>query len=92
MTAKKSTARADVKTMGATFVAGERAPKKKARRATTLLPCPFCGHRPKVLPSEWDELFYYFISCEAFSCGVRPRTQLFFARSGAVSVWNTRKP
>lgn len=54
-----------------------------------LLPCPFCGQVPEVLPLHNHG---FFVECENDACPTKPETRGFDTEEQAAVAWNDRQP
>lgn len=54
---------------------------------TDLLPCPFCGRKPKLFRIDFDD--GYYVECSDGK-GLIARTKVFNLKEDAVRVWNRR--
>ena len=54
-----------------------------------LLPCPFCGVVPEVLPMHHHG---HYVECENDACPTKPETRGFDTEEQAVATWNQRPP
>lgn len=71
-----------------------------------VLPCPFCGSKPRIGPSRWrvEGDGWGFVQCEAKRCPAKPRVATYGNDDGlssaaaskankaaAVALWNKRR-
>jgi hypothetical protein len=52
-----------------------------------ILPCPFCGVTPEVLPCLRHG---FFVECENKDCIINPETRDYETEELAAAAWNTR--
>lgn len=54
-----------------------------------LIPCPFCGEKPKLKENIlWRQ--NYFVRCTNDFCLVEPCTKLYPKKEQAIEAWNRR--
>ena len=54
-----------------------------------LLPCPFCGEKPKMAIYDWGySVKEYWCYCSSCGC----ETQKYHSKEDAIAQWNERKP
>ena len=61
--------------------------------ANELKPCPFCGSKARMWPSQTksdSEGSYEIIGCSNIDCLIEPTTEEYLPYAEAIAAWNTR--